>query len=194
MSNRWTRFLVTACALLCWTTTAGADDTVVKWTPEQAMLNKLGDPQPCGRYMLRTPRGYTLQTTPGPDGSVGYAWATKPRHDSTRAYILVFVGTNAANDSLSDLLDAFIAGVRERRNDVKESTVETGTINDLTFARAYWAGIEPTLGVKMHGFVYVAQDGPTILEISSQDVEPYSKASLRLAEASALTFRKQPLL
>jgi hypothetical protein len=179
---------------LCCSTPTGADVTVKAWTPESAMLSKLDDPQPIGRYLLRPPKGYSPQTTPSPGGSTGYAWVTKPRHDGTRDYILVAVGTDSATRSLDDLLDAFMAGIREHHNDVKESPVETGTINSLAFERAYWVGIVPELGVNMHGFVYVANDGGAVIEMSSQDVEPYSKKTLRLTEASALTLQRQKML
>jgi hypothetical protein len=44
----------------------------------------------------------------------------------------------------------------------------------------------------MHGFQYVARSGPNFLQISSQDVEPLHKESLKLAEAAELTLKRKP--
>jgi len=41
----------------------------------------------------------------------------------------------------------------------------------------------------MHGFSYVSVDGGTIVQLSSQDVEPHHPSALKLAETAALTFR-----
>jgi hypothetical protein len=43
----------------------------------------------------------------------------------------------------------------------------------------------------MHGFSYVTIDKGLLVQISSQDVEPYDKEALGLAEAAALTFVKK---
>jgi len=43
----------------------------------------------------------------------------------------------------------------------------------------------------MRGFVYVARDGDTIVQIASQDLTPETAETLPLAEASALTFKRK---
>ena len=62
-------------------------------------------------------------------------------------------------------------------------------MNGREFVRARWSGVESASQQKMHGFSYVTVDHRTIVQISSQDVEPHHQAALKLAEASALTFR-----
>ncbi len=37
--------------------------------------------------------------------------------------------------------------------------------------------------------MYVTKDGSTVIQITSQDVEPHHEHALKLAEAAALTFK-----
>jgi hypothetical protein len=43
----------------------------------------------------------------------------------------------------------------------------------------------------MRGFSYVARDGNSIIQITSQDLVPEGAAGLPLAEAAVMTFRKK---
>jgi len=61
----------------------------------------------------------------------------------------------------------------------------------MNFARIRWEGTEPTRNWDMRGFVYVARDGDTIVQIASQDLTPETAETLPLAEASALTFKRK---
>ena len=73
---------------------------------------------------------------------------------------------------------------------MKQSEIERGQIDGLTFVRAHWEGTERTTKYKMRGFIYVAAAGPGMIYISSKDTAPEHLQSLPLAEAAALTFRK----
>ena len=42
----------------------------------------------------------------------------------------------------------------------------------------------------MRGFLYVARDGDTIIQLASQDLTAESAMTLPLAEASVLTFKR----
>jgi hypothetical protein len=158
------------------------------------MLDKLADPQPCGSYAVRPPKHYSLQTIPQQDGSIAYAWAMGPRADSSRSYILAVVmppNSHPELHTLGDMLDHFLAGISQHLTAFKASPGELGTINGLAFARRYWVGNNPATGQTLHGFIYASRDGRSIVELSSQDVEPYSDTLLPLTEASALTFQKK---
>jgi hypothetical protein len=89
-------------------------------------------------------------------------------------------------------LEKLLAGIERQRQDWKQSPTQKGTIAGQVFARAYWAGTSAEHGVKMRGLNYVMVEGRTILQVSSQDVEPHHTEALKLAEASVLTFRKAP--
>jgi hypothetical protein len=86
-------------------------------------------------------------------------------------------------------LDKMLTAVQHRRAQWQRSAIERGRVGGLEFARARWSGIEPNTGREMNGFLYVAVAGRQIVQISSQDVAPYHAASLKLAEAAALTFQ-----
>ena len=51
------------------------------------------------------------------------------------------------------------------------------------------SGVEPTTGVPVRGFNYVAVVGRQVIQLASQDFETHA-ATLPRAEAAALTFRK----
>jgi hypothetical protein len=193
MQIRFMQWIVSVCVIACWSASAVAVNSVSDWTPDQSTLDKLADPQPCGGYVIRPPKHYTLQTIPVQDGSVGYAWVTDPRADGTHHYILAYLTPSSANPQLhtvEDILGHFLSSVRQHQSAFKVSQMQVGTINGLVFFRQYWAGIDATTGQNTHGFIYAARDGRMIIEISSQDIEPYSDTSLPLTEASTLTFRK----
>jgi hypothetical protein len=46
-------------------------------------------------------------------------------------------------------------------------------------------------GWKMHGFMFVAFDGHTVIQIQCQDVEPNHVEALKLGESAASSFRKK---
>lgn len=170
-------------------------DALGNWRPAPPVLGKLAGYQPCGAYEVRPPKGYTLMTQQGPNGATANSWVSPGRTDGTKNYIMVVLLTPPKSElsqhTLTDILGSFVAGVGRRRANFQSTAGETGTIHGLTFARSYWSGIESTTGQKMHGFIYVAIDGDQVVEIASQDVDQYRKASLALTEASALTIRKR---
>ena len=64
-------------------------------------------------------------------------------------------------------------------------------ISGMNFVRIRWEGTAPTRKSDMRGFVYVAVDGDTIVQIASRDVTPGTAKTLPLAEAAVLTFKKK---
>jgi hypothetical protein len=164
------------------------------WAPEKSISAKLGKAVVFGDYTLRPPAGYTLHKQPGPDGAVGYAWVADARADNTRDYIMVALMQVPKSDEkrpLDNLLQSVLNGIAMRRTNFKASNFEYGTLDGIPFARAHWSGAVSDSGLKMHGFAYVALDGHTLIDIASQDVDPYAKTTLPLTEASAQTLRKR---
>ncbi len=162
------------------------------WVPETKLLEQLSEEAVVGSFRLRPPQGYQFVQQAGPNGAQAFAWKGERRPDGTAPSLMVIVAPTPEGEAppmdLEKLLAKFLAGIQRRRAQWAQATAERGRIGERTFMRAAWSGLEPALQVKMHGFSYVAIDGTTVIQISSQDVEPYHAQTLPLAEASALTF------
>lgn len=182
--------------IVCWNIALSAAWSVPKavWSPNKAMIGQLAPASIIGAYKLQPPKGYVLQTLSGPGGATAQSWAGTLRPDGTRPFLMLTIFTPPTGEenkyTLAQVAAKMLGGIERRRKNWKQSPSENGTINGLTFVRTYWRGTDTVTGLAMHGFSYVAQDGKGFLQLSSQDVEPYTKTSLLLTEAAALTFRK----
>ena len=146
-------------------------------------------------FSIRPPKGYELVEQSGPDGMKAYAWKGALRSDNTSPYVMVGVIKAPAVETnmppLNLVLAKFLSGIERRRKNWQQGPVQRDTVGGLSILRSQWSGTEPSTNWKMHGFVWVAVTGCCIFEISSQDVEPHQERALKLAEASALTFKTQ---
>lgn len=146
-------------------------------------------------YTLRPPKGYPPFDRPGiaPPGAKYFAWGGTWRKDGSAPDFLVMVGTPPPDErpSLQEALAAMLKIRQRGMRDWQQTPSEEIESNGLKFARAYWQCTEGFVGRQWHGFVYVAFDGPTFIEISCQDVEPHHIEALKVAEAAALTFKKK---
>jgi hypothetical protein len=64
---------------------------------------------------------------------------------------------------------------------------EDGAINGTAFRRTRWSG--ESSGRKLKGIVYSAIVGQTLVILSTQDVELHVEPSLRIGEATIMTFK-----
>ena len=163
------------------------------WAPEPSLLEQLDAESAGSGFTIRPPRGYQLIKQTGPNGSHVFGWKGGQRPDGVSPYLMVSVapippGEHSA-EGLEQALDAFLGGVQRRRTSWARTPTERGHIGALEFVRATWSGVEPSRNIKMHGFSYVTATGEAIVQISSQDVDPGDETTLKLAEASALTFK-----
>jgi len=94
------------------------------------------------------------------------------------------------SDTPEQYLDRWLDRLKQRRTNWSQTPIERGRINGLSFIRIHWSGTDPDNQAKLHGFVYVAKDGPKYIQIRSQDVEAHHEQSLKIAETAALTFKK----
>lgn len=177
---------------MCW----AAPTAEPVWLSDKSLSEQLASAVSIAKYQIRPPKGYiALHTLSGPSGSSADSWAGITRPDGTRPYIMfvhLTIPPKQANQyTLKQISDKMLAAIERRRKAWKQSPTEQGIINGLTFMRSYWQGTDVANGQPMHGFSYVAKDGNTILQLSSQDFDPYQKVALPLAEASALTIKKQ---
>ncbi|MCI0662997.1 MAG: hypothetical protein L0220_18165 [Acidobacteria bacterium] len=92
--------------------------------------------------------------------------------------------------TLQQSLSTFLAGIEKRQKNWKQNKVEEGSIGGIKFIRSYWEGVDPKSGHSLHGFNYVAIDGEKVINLSSQDIDPFYKESLPLTESAVLTFKK----
>ena len=158
------------------------------------LISELEADQAIDRFTIRPPKGYSPHTRSGPHGSVATAWAGPPRADGTRPQVMVLTVKLLAAElqkyTVEKALEELVSSLSHQRRHWTRTTTETGMINGLVFARTRWNGEDIASGLKLHGFVYVAMINDTLVQLSSQDVEPHHEAALKLAESSILTFKK----
>jgi hypothetical protein len=165
------------------------------WKPDKKIASGLGALVDLEEFQLNVPKQYQPVKQPGPEGSMAVAWVGRKRSDGTHPSIMVATTRLSSEQrshlSLENALDVFLAGIEKTRKDWNRTAAERGKVNGVTFVRARWSGTELTTEKMMHGFSYVTIDKGLLVQISSQDVEPYDKETLGLAEAAALTFVKK---
>lgn len=162
------------------------------WKANEALLDQLEAAISVHKFSIPPPKGYSFQTRLGPDGSKATAWTGPPRSDGTRPHVMLLTFTLPPEElrkhNLEQVLDELLASIRQRRKDWTRTATEKGLIHGLTFVRTRWNGRDLSTGLKMHGFIYVAIVGETVIQLSSQDIEPHHEQALKLAELSVLTF------
>jgi hypothetical protein len=163
--------------------------------PDETLLGELGDAIEINGYLLRPPRGYQETTSKDvPTWVKMVAWRGTTRSDGTAPAFAVAVGVPPAGErvpDLDELLTVSLDAVKRRKENWSESTPDEGTINGLVFLRARWSGTVPDTDRKLHGAIYVALDGRTVIQLGTQDAEPHHEQELKLWEAAARTFKKQ---
>jgi hypothetical protein len=165
-------------------------------TPNPELLSQLNEEVQFSGYGVRPPKGYTLKQLPSPlpsQKSSGIGWVGQPRMDGTSPSFMFLVMSIPPGERLPTGVSAFVeflASIRKRRTDWTTTPPEPCEIGGLRFLRAEWRGKNMDSGMPMRGFLYVAFDGRTVIQLSSQDPEPYDHSSLPIAEAAVSTFRK----
>jgi hypothetical protein len=187
----------TAAVLAGLLTLAGQDPAkrpLPTWMPSKPLLAQLAPEEAMPGFRLRPPKGYTLQRQEQGPGQ-RFAWVGPVRRDGTRPHLMAVLLTPPPGDekkyTAEQALDRFLAAIQGRRQEWRRTASEQGLVNGRVFVRAHWSGVEPSTQRQVRGFSYVAMDGRKIVELSSQDVAPHDKEALKLAEAAALTFRRQ---
>lgn len=167
------------------------------WQPDAALLEQLDSPKDLGGYEMRVPKGYTQLPEPAgaPAGTRVFGWAGVTRPNGTAPTVIGMLisppPAQAEKTSMEEFLQKALNGVKRRRENWTQTTAESGQINGLTFLRARWSGTDPAKNLKMHGFMYVARDGTTFIQLASQDIDPNHEPPLKLAETAILTFKKK---
>lgn len=169
------------------------------WTPEPVSLKGLGAAETLEKYTIRIPKGYKLQRpNNAPAGSRMWAWTGAPRSDESRGSLMMILLTfppaqreQLSQPSLEQFVEKMVAAVKKQRTNWNQQKIENGVINGIRFARVRWEATDSRTQSPMRGFIYVARDGDTLVQFTSQDFEPETDNALPLAEASVLTFKKK---
>jgi hypothetical protein len=165
------------------------------WLSDKTLADRLDALVDVEGFQIKVPKKYQIINQPGPDGSKITAWVGDERSDGTKPYVMVsIVRLNSEQQSklsLEQALDKFLTSIETRRKNWNRTPAERGKVNGMTFVRSRWSGTDLTTEKKMRGFSYVTIDNGTLVQISSQDVEPHDKVALETAEAAALTFIKK---
>lgn len=175
-------------------TDKGGKDGVAKWESDPARADSLDTPVDFEGYTVRPPKDYTRTDPAGaPPGAKMVAWAGKRRPDGGAAAFLLMVGTPPKGERippLEEALNEMLQGSRRSLKDWSQTPTEFGEVNGLSFARTRWSGTHVVKGAKMHGFTYVAFDGPRFIQMGAQDVAPHEE-TLKVGEAAALTLQRR---
>ncbi len=167
-----------------------------QWSPSPTLLKKLGGPTSVEGYLLQVPESYehVIPTAGTPDGVNSYFWVGPGRKDETHPLLmLVLLVPPIAQPqswSLNQIAAEMLPEIKALRRDWTQTPPEAGIIQGMKFVRIRWTGMDRKEKRKMQGWIMVAREGDTFIELSSQDVVPYAEQTLALAEAAARTFKR----
>jgi hypothetical protein len=168
-----------------------------EWTPDRALVQRLADAADVEGYTIQPPKGFRMQRMQranAPANPKMFAWVGDTRKDGARPSVTLMIAVPPPGESvnlpLEQVAEKLLGGVKRGRANWRQDTPERGVVNGMNFVRIRWSGMEPGRTRKMEGFIYVALDGTSVIQLGSQDVVPHGKQTLPLAEASVLTFRK----
>lgn len=169
---------------------------LASWLPESSMESLLAAPEILEGVSIRPPTGYEGMIPPGaPPGVFVKGWRGEARPDNTSPSIQLNIFSPPATVTLPDADTAMrkmLNGIKRNRNNWTESEVTRGTIQGIEFLRATWSGESKQGGVPMRGVMYVTMQDDKVIQMSSQDVEPFAEETLKLAESSLRTFAIAP--
>jgi hypothetical protein len=164
------------------------------WTPDASLLNQLQLPVTIGAYRIRPPHNYAFSKPAGKkEGVSNFVWEGAVRPDRTYPNLVIVV-TQVQQQQMETLTAekfvlTYLSRIERRHKGVTKTSTEHGTVNGLYAVRARCSHPEPIGQKKRRWLVYAALDAQSIIQIIGQDVEPYSQETLRLIEASVLTFQ-----
>ncbi|MDQ2687549.1 MAG: hypothetical protein M3Y28_06735 [Armatimonadota bacterium] len=165
------------------------------WKPDPKLLSQLQPERAFGSYLMRIPKGYTVEekitnidggqiaryTFKGPanaDGSVPQMYIVTAL--AGPGYVALSVDTLFKNEKFLD-----------DKPGLTVTDLQDGNDGALDLSREYFKFQDNTDKMQwVHGFRYAATDSRTNIQIIFGDQEPNNKTTLPLAEAAVLTLHK----
>jgi hypothetical protein len=180
-------FLLLALAGFSQTLTGQTASRSSVWASDVSLAAKLDPPQKLEQFLIRLPKGYIPIRQPGPAGSVIDGWAGEPRADGTRGQVVILRFSPGPDEivkqaDMEPALLTLVEGFQKGKINWKQEAVEHGVINGIPFVRLRWSAVHSSLNRKMSGFSYLTIIGRVVIQLSSQDVEPFHVDALRLAK------------
>jgi hypothetical protein len=170
----------------------------VGWDVPHKYQSKLGSVrQVQGKnYDLRAPSGWTEAGRGGP-GKTGVAFSAAPLPDKMQFFVQFMLFGNPiwktdTQTPANYLTKRIQNNIAYQMTDFKMKAIETGMLHGMPFARTYFSGLDKTSNKKLHGFFYVGIDSYNVIEIMGTDEDTDKSNMLKVAEASALTFARNP--
>lgn len=163
---------------------------------DPALLDKLGLYQDVNAYQIRLPRGSQTELTPtSPPGCKIVSWTGAERSDGTHPSVLISVGPLSPRErgwSAERIHANYLGGMKSKFDDWQQQPTQSVEVNGLPFLKTTSRATLRGMDRAFHGIQYGYRDKSCYVEISAQDVEPHHAETLKLLEASVLTFRKNP--
>ena len=172
------------------------------WTANPALVAKLGPELKItapgtGTYGIRPPRGFVLHQVnmmAMAGGGMIYMWMGPMQPDNTQANFTVTIGKDNSGMMPGMTSASFVrlemSAVTMSHKNSQVSAMQQGTIHGLPFARSSWKGIGPRTGKMFQGIFYGEFVRPLDIMIVAKDEAPFSKSSMPLFNAAALTLHK----
>lgn len=176
------------------------------WKPNPALVGDLAPEVTLQGYSIRPPQGYESRQADAlrilqPFGVDMYLWHNAQENpDASGLSVQIIKRRNL--DTATDVLDYELNLSKQDMEKFAHSKPETGKVNGIIFARAYWQGDEkhPSGTYTRRGFSYASTSSGQGIYISGYDrvpcnsepckYQPIDQMTLPVAEAAALTFRK----
>jgi hypothetical protein len=161
-----------------------------------ADLNNLSTETEVAGYLVRPPKDYPRVNIPAaalPAGARFFAWVGSKRTDGSAPAFGVNITTLPPGRNVlhEKEFNVYLKGFKQRYVNWTQSPTRKVKINNLKFLGTRWSATDAKKGWKLHGVLYVAIEGSTLIELMSQDVVPHHEEALKIGEAAASSFRKR---
>jgi len=170
----------------------------VGWDVPHKYQSQLGSVQQVQgkNYDLRAPVGWTEAGRGGP-GKTGVAFSAAPLPDKMQFFVQFMLFGNPTwktdTQTPANYLNKRIQNnIAYEMTDFKMKAIETGKLHGMPFARTHFSGLDKSSKKRLHGFFYVGIDSYNVIEIMGTDEYADKSNMLNVAEASALTFARNP--
>jgi hypothetical protein len=176
---------------------AFAEETVPPaWTPDPALHKKLVATVQFHGYQMQLPKEYTQTLPPEQKGFSLVAWLGAARKDGSQPCVILLLfdlpESEQKNSTDESVMKESLADKARRTTNFKQTTIERGTLNGRVFLRARWSGVSKTNNKPINGVVYLCREGNSFIQLSSQDLAPYTTTIMPLHETAMRTFRSAP--